>query len=223
MRNNSLTTINWALVPVEDHEEQLKEWGILPNDSVTMNTTGIIMTYEEIPTIVLAFSIVFHVLAMTLKVFIVSYERFEMDSMKRGLKNQLISSQMIWTFLLSLTMLMRITITLCSINNFAGFQILLEYVRIACLMAIPLIGIEISLFEFYCKFVLKRVPESDHDILAIWLSVVNLILTLYFGFIQFYGKIGFNLTGDYPIEAQQPRQVSFSLIISNGLSILFKL
>ena len=211
MRDNFSISFDWALVPVEDPEEQLKEWGILPNDSATLNTSGLIQTYEDIPPIALAISIVFYVLGMILHIFIITYERFEMDSMKRGLKNQLISSQIAWIFILSFTMSLRAILTLCSVENFIGFQIFLEYVRITSIMANLLIGIEISLFELYCKFVLKRIPESNHDILAVWLSVVNLILALFLSFIQLYGKIGFGLTGDYPNEIQQPRQVSLML------------
>ena len=204
MSDNS-TNFDWALVPVEDPEDQLKEWGVAPNGSVSEISPGIIQTYEDIPAVALVLSIPFNILGMILQVFIITYERFEMDSMKRGLKNQLISSQILWTFLLSLTLTFRFIFTLCSIKSLIGFQIFLEYLRMSCMMVAVLTGIEISLFEFYCKFVLKRVPECNHDFLAMWLSVVNLILGLFLGFIQLYGRIGFSFTGDNTLESQQPR------------------
>ena len=69
------------------------KWSVLPNASydILSNDTNIsefVQSYENIPMGTLLLILFLLPFGMVLNVFIIIYERFEMDSMKRGLFHQ---------------------------------------------------------------------------------------------------------------------------------------
>ena len=86
------------------------------NASEVSNHQEFLDNFSQIQPEVLVIGIIILIVGMVLKLVFIRYERFEMDSMKRGLTNQMTTNQFIWAILLSLILIIRCTCTLLSVN-----------------------------------------------------------------------------------------------------------
>ena len=69
------------------------EWAILNPGNIAdfINSTNIsklVQTYDQVPTWMLSLSLILIPIGIALNLFIVDYEKYEMDSKKRGIINQ---------------------------------------------------------------------------------------------------------------------------------------
>ena len=62
---------------------------------------NVVNDYSQIKPVALAIGILLLTFAMVLKSFFIVYEKFEMDPMKRGFTNQMITNQFVWSLLLA--------------------------------------------------------------------------------------------------------------------------
>ena len=98
----------------------------------------------------------------------------------------MISGQFLWSMILSLVMIVRIITTLLTERTIPFFAYTLDYLKNVGLVGALLCIIEYTAFEHWVKLIRKRVPENDHDFLAGWLQIVNVVLSMYFAYIQRY-------------------------------------
>ena len=95
------------------------------NNTVNMNDTAIdqdfvldgIQDFMYIPAWMIVFALLLLPIGIIMQFLIVIYERFEMDSMKRHLYNQLISSELVWTTCMSLVSIIRFILTLLNATH----------------------------------------------------------------------------------------------------------
>ena len=143
-----------------------------------------IQDYMYIPAWMIVFALLLLPIGIIMQFLIVIYERFEMDSMKRHLYNQLISSMLIWTTCMSLVSIIRFILTLLNATHPAWLMIMVDYFRRACIFATFLIPVESMIFYYYTELILQRTPNWDHDFLSIWLHVSNMAVSLFLCGIQ---------------------------------------
>ena len=143
--------------------------------------------YRQVNPVVLVIGIFVLVSVMVLKSFFIIYERFEMDSMKRGFTNQMITNQFIWSWFLALILIIRFTLTLVSSDTLRSVAIGLAWLQQTCLIAICLSTLEATLFEYWSRLIIKRVPENDHDFIATGLCISNIVLSFYLATMQTIG------------------------------------
>ena len=157
------------------------------NDTVDINDTAIdqnfvldgIQDFRYIPTLMVISALLLLPFGILMQLLIVIYERFEMDSMKRHLYNQLMSSVLLWTTCLSLVSIMRFILTLLDAFQPLWLMIALDYLRRACILAAFLIPGESLIFYYYSELILQRTPNWDHDFLSIWLHLSNVAASLF--------------------------------------------
>ena len=162
------------------------------NNIVNMNDTAInqdfvlggIQDFMYIPAWMIVFALLLLPIGIIMQFLIVIYERFEMDSMKRHLYNQLISSELVWTTCMSLVSIIRFILTLLNATHPAWLMIMVDYFRRACIFATFLIPVESMIFYYYTELILQRTPNWDHDFLSIWLHVSNMAVSLFLCGIQ---------------------------------------
>ena len=78
------------------------------------------------------------------------------------------------------------------------------------IIALQLAVIELLVFGYYCKRVLKRIPEYDIDFLVFWLEIVNTFLGVYLGSLQTFGKLNKNPCQIRPLRYVQSGQLLFA-------------
>ena len=144
--------------------------------------------FREVEPAILFLGILLLILAMVLQVFSILYERFEMDSMKRGFTNQMITTHFAWALLMSIILVLRFSLTLLPFQLPAFIALGLQFLKTVVTLGICLTIIEATIFEYWSHLILKRVPEYDHDFLATGCQVANIVLAFYFGGLQTYGK-----------------------------------
>ena len=74
----------------EEHSTDFKEFSNVTNETHYLH--GAEFDYRDVPTTLLAIAILLQLLGIPLQCFVVVYERFNMDPMKRGLVNQVRTS-----------------------------------------------------------------------------------------------------------------------------------
>ena len=177
-----------------EFKERFEEMKLRPIDT----QVPVVRSYENVPNWGLGCAMLLLPLGVPFQLIIVYYERFEMDSMKRDLSNQIISAFTLWSVLSSIVIWTRCLLTLLDTDNSSGFVIFLEYLRLSCVIAWLLYPIQMQFFNYFSKVVLLRVPGYNHDFLAIWLHLTNLVISFYLECIQFIGKNGLYSTNSYP-------------------------
>ena len=149
--------------------------------------------FSEVPGIVLAVTIVLLVLGIVMQCFAIAYEKFHMDPMKRGLVNQLSTIFMAFSLCFSATCIIRYLLEGIVpqpmpdfIYQFIGW---LGWVARASTFGCLITVNEVIFCIYWSKMWLKRVPNYDHDFLATWLSVANVIIAFYLGGLKTYNAI----------------------------------
>ena len=123
--------------------------------------------------------------------FAIAYERFHMDPMKRGLVNQLITTYMAFAMCFSSTRIFRYLVEwfaprplpiyfIFKVMGWLGWSS-----TFGCLISIN----EITFLTYWSKMWLKRVPNYNHDFLATWLNVANIIIAFFLGGLKAYDSI----------------------------------
>ena len=149
---------------------------------------NVVNDYSQIKPVALAIGILLLTFAMVLKSFFIVYEKFEMDPMKRGFTNQMITNQFVWSLLLAFVLITNFILTLLSIDLPSCLSVILHWLITTCDIAIALIMFEATLFEYWSRLIIKRVPGYNIDFIAYGLMILNVVLSFYFGVLQLVAK-----------------------------------
>ena len=101
---------------------------------------------------------------------------------------------------MSVVIIFRILLDLASIESLYFIEVFLEYCYQSLCIAFTLSGIEMISFGYYCKRILKRIPEYDIDFLAFWIQILNTILSTYLGSLHVFGKLNKNPCQRRPLK-----------------------
>ena len=167
------------------------DYGVFDQPKVEQNDTiwrEKVNDFGEVEPAILCLGIVLLILATVLQAFSILYERFEMDSMKRGFTNQMITARFAWGIFMSVILILRFILTLLPIDLPYTLAVGLQFLKTTGMIGICLTIIEVSVFEYMTFLILKRVPEYDHDFLATGFQIVNVIVGFYFGALQIFEK-----------------------------------
>ena len=151
--------------------------------------------YSEIPRGYFAVMIFLMMLGVAMQSFVIVYERFNMDPMKRGLVNQLCTTYMAFAMCQSVVCIFRDILRLVVpqpiptfIYQTLGF---VGWLNWSTTFGYVITLNQIIFFTYWSKMWLKRVPDYNHDFLAGWLSVANTVVAFYLGGLQAYNILEF--------------------------------
>ena len=102
---------------------------------------------------------------------------------------QMISTHMMWASNLSMITILRSLLHLVTTNLPLPIVICMQYLMVTYTIALTLIYITTSFFEYWTQFILKRIPNHDHDFLATGLQVTIFGLAFYLGALQTFGLL----------------------------------
>ena len=191
-KNSALQVMDFELSPTNESDFQsfFKDLNISERETDNKNETNDnVNDFSQIDPPVLVVAIFLLIFVMILKAFFIVYEKFEMDPMKRGFTNQMLTSQFVWSIILSMVLIIRFTLTLFSVGLKPGsLAVGLDWLITTLSIAISLNMLEATVFEYWCKLILKRVPEHDVDFIASGLMIVNFVLSFYLGILHIVGK-----------------------------------
>ena len=148
--------------------------------------------YNELTGEYFAITILLVIFGIVMQSFAISYERFHMDPMKRGLVNQLSTTYMAFSMCYSITRIIRYFIEWLAPKPlhhfiFNGFRLVGWFAwsgSFGCLITVN----EVIFFTYWSKLWLKRVPNYNHDFLAAWLNAANVFMAFYLGGLQVYNS-----------------------------------
>ena len=183
--NDGLAFIEFWISPNQTDYEVFDQPQVEQNDTIWREKVD---DFGEVEPAILCLAIVLLILAMVLQAFSILYERFEMDSMKRGFTDQMITARFAWGMFMSVILILRFILTLLPIDLPYFLAVGLQFLKTTGIIGICLTIIEVTAFEYLTYLILKRVPEYDHDFLATGFQIVNIIVGLYFGALQTFGK-----------------------------------
>ena len=101
---------------------------------------------------------------------------------------------------MSVMIIIRILLDLAPFESPYLIEVVLEYCHQSLVIAFELSGIEIITFGYYCKRILKRIPEYDIDFLAFCFLIINTILSIYLGSLHTFGKLNKNPCQRRPLK-----------------------
>ena len=118
---------------------------------------------------------------------IVLYERYGMDTMKRGLSNRLISSFFSFGLISIPIFIIEELDTLIIERNpdskkFYGFNFMFFVIGSMIVMY------EIVVWKYLTKKVLRRIPYFNHDLIGVWLEISNFIIAFGLAGVEAFGK-----------------------------------
>ena len=129
-------------------------------------------------------------LGMAMQSFVIVYERFHMDPMKRGLVNQLCTTYMVFAMCQSIVCIFRDILRLVVPQPMPTFVYqtlgLAAWFNWSLNFGYSITINQVIFFTYWSKMWLKRVPDYNHDFLAAWLSVTNTVVAFYLGGLQAY-------------------------------------
>ena len=135
-----------------------------------------------------AINILLMIFGIVMQSFAIAYERFHMDPMKRGLVNQLITTYMAFLMCGSITRIFGFALQWLAPHIVNSFR-LLGWLGWSSGFGCLITANEILFFTYWSKMWLKRVPNYNHDFLAAWLNISNVLVALYLGGFQAYDMI----------------------------------
>ena len=144
--------------------------------------------YNELTGEYFAITILLVIFGIVMQSFAISYERFHMDPMKRGLVNQLITTYMAFLMCGSITRIFGFALQWLAPHIVNSFR-LLGWLGWSSGFGCLITANEILFFTYWSKMWLKRVPNYNHDFLATWLNASNVSVALYLGGLQAYNLI----------------------------------
>ena len=191
---------NWTDTPMAFKEEE---------NSMNSSVIQLLQDFHGVPFGLHFIGIPLHLLGLVQQIIIVIYERNELDPMKRSLTSQvseylskqyhqydhnicftqMISTHMMWASNLSMITILRSLLHLVTTNLPLPILIFIEYLMVTYTIALTLVYITTNFFEYWSQFILRRIPNYDHDFLATGLQVTIFGLAFYLGALQTFGLL----------------------------------
>ena len=129
------------------------------------------------------FTILVYLLFGFLSMMITLYERFGMDTQKRGLKNRLVSSLAEFGIIFSIASIGQEFYMVC-FNRNPSSTMIYGFFWLVTGVGLVLNINEIIMWEYLVKTVYKRVPEFNHDLLGVWLEISNIFIAFMLAMVQ---------------------------------------
>ena len=175
-------------------------------DNLLMEDVTPLQSYLDKYYIVLAIiTIVILVTAWYMVFMITLYERFGMDTMKRGLINRLVSSFLNFG-LISIVVFIIEEFDYMLINRNPGSKIFYGFNQIFFVIGSLLVLNQIILWKYLTKKIFKRIPSFNHDFIGLWLEISSIVITFILSgaeahgdmFHKMFNKVYFTFWPFYP-------------------------
>ena len=126
------------------------------------------------------------ILAGYLALMLTFYERFGMDTMKRGLSNRLVSSFLNFG-LIGIVASFIEEFRLLFVNRHPDSRLLFGFTYVFFFIGSFLVLNQIVLWKYVTKKVIKRIPSFNHDFIGVWLEISSLVIALILTEVEAHG------------------------------------